>query len=78
MSTQHLKNVDLKLFRKFLEAQGCKKIRTKGGHETWTRKDLLRPIVLQSHIDPIPEFIVKNSLKLLGCNKDDFHDWIIN
>lgn len=78
MGAQHLKNVDLKLFKKFLEYQGCKIIRTKGGHEIWSRKDLLRPIVLQTHIDPIPEFIVKNNLKLLGCSKEDFHNWIIN
>jgi len=67
-----LKNIPLKTFRKFLKDKGCKLIRTKGGHEIWTRKDLQRPIILQAHKDPIPEFILSNNLKLLGVSKDEF------
>ena len=78
MSSQHLKNIELPIFRKFLEAKGCSVIRTNGGHEVWTRKDFLRPIVLQTHINPIPEFIIKNCLKNLGCSKKDFFDWFSN
>lgn len=66
-----LGNIKLSDFRRFLEFQGLKLIRTKGGHEVWSRTDLLRPIILQSHIEPVPEFIVKNNLRTLGIKSDD-------
>ena len=47
MSTHKLSNVSLNDYREFLIKVGCKKIRTEGGHEIWSRKDLLRPIVVQ-------------------------------
>ena len=46
--------------------KGCICNRINGGHEHWTRADLLRPITIQTHIDPVPEFIIKNGLKQLG------------
>ncbi len=55
MSTKHLRNIPLKLYRDFLEDQGCSSYRTSGGHEHCTRKDLLRPITVQTHVDPVPE-----------------------
>lgn len=72
--SRHLKNISLSKFQSFLELCHCKCIRTKGGHETWSRADLTRPIIIQSHIDPIPEFIIKNNLKTLGYTKDQFFD----
>lgn len=71
-----LKNISLKTFRTFLKDKGLKKIRTSGGHEIWSGKDFQRPITLQSHIDPIPEFILKNSLKNMGMTKEDFIEWL--
>ncbi len=44
------------------------------GHEKWTRKDLTRPIIIQTHIDPIPEFIIKNALRNLNLTRKDFFD----
>ncbi len=76
MATQHLKNIPLKLYRDFLKEQGCACNRISGGHEHWTRKDLLRPITIQTHIDPVPEFIIKNGLRILNLSKKDFLDWI--
>ena len=76
MSTKHLRNVPLKLFRDFLKDQGCSCNRQKGGHEHWSRSDLSRPITLQSHISPVPEFILKNALRQLGVDKDFFLNWI--
>lgn len=76
MSTKHLRNIPLKLFRDFLIDKGCVCNRTTGGHEHWTRSDLKRPITIQTHIDPIPEFIIKNALTHLGLTKKDFIDWI--
>ena len=72
MNTQRLSNISLKDFRLFLQKAGCKSERIKGGHEKWSKQGLLRPIILQTHIDPVPEFIVKNILRNLGLMKADF------
>ena len=65
-----LKNISLKFFRRYLLYCGLKHIRTKGGHEIWSAKDLSRPVVLQTHVDPIPEFIIKNNLRTIGQSED--------
>lgn len=67
-----LRNVSLRRYRKFLSDVGCKCVRTKGGHEHWTRADLNRPITLQSHIDPVPEFIVRQHLRHLNLTREQF------
>lgn len=67
----HLKNIPLKVYRKFLLNVGCKLIRTSGGHEVYSRPDLNRPIILQSHIDPVPEFIIRNHLRQIQMDKTD-------
>jgi len=72
MSTHKLKNVKLSDFREFLTKVGCKHIGTEGGHEKWTRKDLTRPIIVQTHESPVPEFIILNALRNLGLTKKDF------
>ena len=74
MNTQKLSNVPLNAFRDFLEKIGCKKISVEGGHEKWVRRDLTRPIILQTHITPVPEFIIKNALRNLGMTKKDFFE----
>lgn len=68
--SQKIANLPLRKLRKLLEHQNCKHTRTSGGHETWTRKDLLRPIVIQTHIDPVPEFIVKQVMRSLDIDRD--------
>ncbi len=72
MSQGHLRNLSLADYLKFLEHIGCKCVRTKGGHLHYTRKDLARPITVQSHIDPVPEFIVKQHLRALKLTRDEF------
>jgi len=72
MSAMHLKNISLVTIRKYLEWKGAKMIRITGGHEVWSRADLLRPIIIQTHIDPVPEFIVKQILRAFGADRDDF------
>lgn len=71
-----LKNVSLQLFRKFLIYKGYKKIRTTGGHEIWSCKTSLRPVVLQTHVDPIPEFIVRNNLRSMSLTSTDFFEFL--
>jgi hypothetical protein len=72
MSARHLRNISLADYRTYLDRIGCKRIRTSGGHEHYARKDLLRPLTLQSHIDPVPEFIIRNHIRLLGKSRTQF------
>jgi hypothetical protein len=74
--SKSLKNISLKTFRRYLEYKGLKNIRNAGGHEIWAGKQLKRPIVLQSHIDPIPEFIIRNNLRTLGEKPEDFFSFL--
>jgi hypothetical protein len=66
------KNISLRVFRNYLIFCGLNHIRTKGGHEVWSAKGLTRPVILQTHIDPIPEFIIKNNIRTMGRTEDDF------
>lgn len=74
MSTRKLCNVKLSDYREFLTKSGCKCIGTEGGHEKWSRKDLTRPVIVQTHIEPVPEFIIKNALRTLGLTKKQFFE----
>lgn len=67
-----LSNISITHYRKFLTSQGCSRIRISGGHEIWTRADLTRPITFQTHIDPVPERIIKQCFLQLGIDKKKF------
>lgn len=67
-----LANVTIAEFRMVLERLGLSKIRTKGGHEAWIKAGMTRPVIIQTHITPIPEFIVRNNLRNLGITKQEF------
>lgn len=81
MNTVKLSNISLEIFRTFLFEQGCtreeKGTKGRGGHEKWVRDNLLRPIILQTHIDPVPEIVVKSNLRTLGLTSKDLKDWIL-
>nr|NQU92034.1 type II toxin-antitoxin system HicA family toxin [Bacteroidota bacterium] len=75
MSTRKLSNIPIQDFRKFLENQGLKLItdsKGRGGHEKWSRADIDRPITIKTHIDPVPEFIVKQVLRHLKMSREKF------
>ena len=75
MNTFRLSNVSLKNMRLFLKAQGLQKSnisKGRGGHEKWEKKGLLRPIILQTHKDPVPERIVKQTIRHLKLNRNEF------
>ena len=36
-----------------------------------------RPITLQTHVDPVPEHIVRNSLRDLGISRKTFERWLL-
>jgi len=71
------KNISLKKFRKFLEYKGLKLIRTSSGHEVWSRPNLLRPVIIQTHVDPIPIFIIKNNLRTMGLTMKDLEEYLL-
>lgn len=82
MNTVRLSNIGLDIFRKFLFDTGCRReekgSKGRGGHERWIRKDLTRPIVIQTHIDPVPEMVVRSNLRTLGLTRKDLEDWLLN
>ena len=65
------RNLPLSTVRKILLHQGCKLIRHDKGHEKYAKKSLTRPIVIQDHIDPVPEFIVKQIMRTLSLGNED-------
>jgi len=71
-----LSNISLAEFRMFLRKIGCERIRTDGGHEIWSRKGLRRSITLQTHVDPIPERIVRQSLRNLEITREEFEQYL--
>lgn len=79
MNRQKLTNIPLSDFRRFLIEKGCERsengAKGRGGHEKWVKKGLLRPITLQTHVDPISELVIRNSLTTLGLTKQDFFNW---
>lgn len=77
MSTRKLSNIPVNDFRRFLEKQGLNIIRDskgRGGHEKWSKAGMDRPITIQTHIDPVPEFIVKQILRHLKMDKKAFFE----
>jgi len=69
-----LRNISLSKYESFLELALCKYIKTEGGHAKYFRSDLNRPIIVQTHVSPVPEFIIKNALRSLGMDKRHFWD----
>ena len=70
-----MSNISVKEFRKFLGSQGLnviKDTRGRGGHEKWSKSGMDRPVTLQTHIDPVPEFIVKQVLRYLKMDRETF------
>lgn len=81
MNTVRLSNIPLKDFRQFLFDTGCSRTASgtkgRGGHEKWEKEGMSRPITLQTHVDPVPEHIVRNSLRDLGISRKTFERWLL-
>lgn len=82
MNRVKLSNISLADFRTFLFDMGCKReeqgTKGRGGHEKWVKNGLLRPITLQTHIDPIPEMVVRSNLRTLGLIRKDLEEWLLS
>jgi len=71
-----LKNISLSTFRAFLKYYGLNCISNKGGHEKWSKQNMRRPVILQTHIDPVPEFIISSNLRSMQCTAKEFEKWL--
>lgn len=69
-------NISPDEFSRFLLFHGLKHIRTKGDHEIWSKTGLLRPVVFQRAINPIPEFILRNNLRVMGCSRKELTEFL--
>lgn len=71
-----ISNISIREFRDFLKSRGLSHSRDNGGHEIWTKEGLSRPIILQTHVEPIPEFIIKANLKTIGVTKEELIEFL--
>ena len=67
-----LSNITLKEFRAILASLGLHKMRTKGGHEAWVRDGLKRTVIIQTHVDPVSELVVRKTINDLGISREEF------
>ena len=67
-----LSNISLKEFRAVLTALGLHKMRTKGGHEAWVREGLKRTVIIQTHVNPVSELVVRKTINDLGLTREEF------
>lgn len=64
-----------KRFQKFLVYVGCSLTRVSGDHFIYSRADLARPVIIPLD-NPLPQFIVKNNLDVLGISWAEFFEII--
>lgn len=69
---EKLSNITLKEFRAILTALGLHKMRTKGGYEAWVREGLKRTVIIQTHVDPVSELVVRKTINDLGISREKF------
>ena len=55
-----------------MTALGLHKMRTKGGHEAWVREGLKRTVIIQTHVDPVSELVVRKTINDLGISREKF------
>jgi predicted RNA binding protein YcfA (HicA-like mRNA interferase family) len=65
-------NVSIKDLKKVLLKLGCKEVGINSGHIKYVRADLTRPIIFQTHIDPVPRFIIQQIIRTLSLDKKAF------
>ncbi len=63
-----LKPIRWQKFEKVLFELGCEFKRQNGSHRVYSYPDIIRPIIVPAHNTPVPEFIIKNNLRLLGVS----------
>ena len=65
-------NISVARYRRILAALGLEFVRITAGHEMWFKEGMLRNVVFQTHVDPVPEDIVSKNNKTIGISNPDF------
>lgn len=68
----NLRNISLSDYRRILAEFGCEFKRSKGDHEVWWKDGMKRPIIFHTHIEVIPEPIVRNTIRDLEITHEEF------
>lgn len=69
---RNLSNVSISEFRAIMLLLGLSKVRTKGGHEAWMKAGMTRPAIVQTHVEPVPEYVLRNNLRIIGISREEF------
>lgn len=69
---KNLRNISISDLRKILKTYACYHIRFKRGHEIWKKDGLTRPIIFQTHVDPVPEMVIRNIIRDLNVSREQF------
>jgi predicted RNA binding protein YcfA (HicA-like mRNA interferase family) len=70
-----LRPINMRCYLKYLEAFGLTHIRTKASHHHYTKRGLLRPIVIQGAEKEVPGFHVSTNAKTLGHSLATAYNW---
>ena len=73
-----LDNLPLSEFRRFLKSLGLQKDGTVGGHEKWNKDGMTRPVILQTHVEPIPRTHIKTNLDSIGVGESVLKEFLKN
>jgi len=69
-----LKPIKWQKFEKVLLQLGCEFVRQQGGHRIYRCPEIVRPVVVPAHPSPIPVFVIRNNLRLLGVKPKDYKE----
>ena len=75
---RNLSNVSIAEFRAIMVLLGLTKVRTKGGHEAWMKAGMTRPAIVQTHVNPVPEYVLRNNLRVIGISREEFLEMLEN
>jgi len=59
--------------QRLFEKAGFKCVRTEGDHFVYTKKGVIRPIVIPDWPE-VPVFIIKNNLRSAGISREEYFD----
>lgn len=75
-TTDYGEDVSLDMLRAFLIRKGYRFRLVSGGHEQWTAREGMRPVVLSRLTDPVPPFIIMQALRAIGVPREDLEDYL--
>ena len=71
-----LESVSISDFRRFLISKGLVLKNTSGGHEIWSKDGMRRPVVLQTHVDPVPRDHITTNLNSMQASRSDLQSFL--